>query len=152
MNLSLEPDGEIIPVYADNVEALSLVNNKGYTGELELLIANDAFKAAVLGEELVSGVQFENADAKPKEFALAFQFEGDVNEKRHWLYRCKCSRPNIASSTKGDSIEPVNDTLSITVRPRIGDKLVKASVDNTTENTTIYANWFSEVYEKSTEV
>jgi len=151
VNLSLEADGETIPLYGDNVEITSLVLNKGYTGELELLLANDQFRVDVLGEELVDGVLHENANARPKEFALAFQFEGDVYEKRYWLYRCKCTRPTIASGTTGDSIEPVNDTLSITVRPRVSDKEIKASCENTTENIAKYDTWFSAVYEKSTE-
>ncbi len=150
VNLSLSADGESTSVYADNIEAFTMVTNNGYSGDIEFLIIPDAFKSDILGEEVAGGVQFESAKTQPSEFALMFQFEGDQSAKRHLLYRCKCTRPNIESSTQTNTTEAKNETLSITVRPRNkADKYVKASVLDTTETHDIYEAWFSAVYEKA---
>jgi phi13 family phage major tail protein len=151
VNLNLEADGEIIPIYADNVEKTSIDLNRGYTGELEILIADDTFKAAVLGQRIVNGILHEGANDKPVEFALAYTFSGDVMGTRHWFYRCKCSRPAIGSGTTGQSVEPVHDTLSFTARPRVTDKETAVHCPNTTALATIYSNWFTAVYEEEDE-
>ncbi len=147
--ITLSQVGENVDLYADNTVAITLQFNQGYDGTITFLKISDEFRQDVLGETVDSaGVQIENADAIPSEFALLFQFEGDVTEKRHVLYRCRCQRPNMSSKTKTNSVEVDNQELSLTVRPRTTDKRVKAGVIRDTLTEAIYNSWFTSVYEQ----
>lgn len=116
VNLSLDQDGETNKFRADNIDYYTSVSNNGYSGDLELALVPDAFLTTVMGEvkDSTNGLQYEAADAKPKAFALLFQFEGDANATRHVLYNCKATRPTVASQTTDTTIEPVTETISIT--------------------------------------
>lgn len=116
VNLSLEQDGETNKFRADNIDYYTSISNNGYSGDLELALIPDAFLTTVMGEvkDATNGLQYEAADAKPKAFALLFQFEGDANATRHVLYNCKATRPTLASQTTDTTIEPVTETISIT--------------------------------------
>ena len=148
VNLTISPQGESTPVYADNIEYHVFTQNNGYDGSIEMIQIPDSFKADILGETLTeSGVQVENSNAKLSKFALLFQFEGDITAKRHVLYYCQASRLDVESATKADSAEVSTDTLNITVRPRPDTKDVKA---NSTEsvNPDVYNAWFADVWSK----
>lgn len=143
VNLSLSQEGERNIFYADNLEYYVSQNNSGYSGTLEVALLPEAFKTDILGEADQNGVLVEHANVNPSEFALLFEFQGDTNAARHCLYRCICSRPDVASATKKASIEPQTETLDITAVPRASDYVVKAScADNTA---TAYADWFTAV-------
>lgn len=149
VNMSLSPEGNEDPFYADDVIYYLTSTNNGYTGTLELALVPDSFYTDVLGFEQGSdGVMYESADAKGKEFALLFEFQGDAHAVRHALYRCKVARPDVAGATKEDSITPQTETLDLTVMPRINDQLVKSRCPAT--NTTVYEAWFTAVHEKPT--
>ena len=145
--LTLDTAGEEITEYADNIVWYAQNVNQGYTGSLELEELPDAFRTAILGDELdQSNVLWENADAEPTQFALLFQFQigGDasVNGKRGCLLRCTASRPSAAMNTKEATITPNHDTLNIVAMPRVNDHLVRASAESTSS---AYANWFTAV-------
>lgn len=149
--VSLEPSGEEITEFADNVEWFIQALNNGYTGTLELEEIPESFRTDVMGEEKDSAdVLWENSTANQKEFALLFQFEiaddPSVTGKRTALLRCKASRPQIAGSTKGANITPEHETLNITAMPRINDHYTKASCESTSAK---YATWFSAVVTKT---
>lgn len=147
--ITLSQVGENVDLYADNIPAITLQSNQGYDGSITFLTIPDEFRQDILGETVDSaGVQIENADAIPSEFALLFQFEGDSTGKRHVLYRCRCQRPNMSSKTKTNSIETDNQELTLTVRPRTTDKRVKAGVIQNTTTEAIYNSWFTSVYEQ----
>lgn len=147
--ITLSQVGENTDFFADNTVAFSLQSNQGYDGTMTFLSISDEFRQDILGETVDSaGVQIENADAKSSEFALLFQFEGDVSGKRHILYRCRCQRPNMSSKTKTNSIESDNQELTLTVRPRTTDKRVKAGVIKDVTSETVYNAWFTSVYEQ----
>lgn len=145
VNLSISPEGESEPFYADDIIYYQSQSNNGYTGSLEVALLPDSFYTDVLGETTDnSDVVSEYANAVTKEFALLFEFQGDVNATRHCLYRCTASRPEIASATKEAGITPQTETLDITVMPRINDQLTKRKCLATSA---AYANWFTQVYE-----
>lgn len=145
VNLSISPEGESEPFYADDIIYYQSQSNNGYTGSLEVALLPDSFYTDILGETTDnSDVVSEYANAVTKEFALLFEFQGDVNATRHCLYRCTASRPEIASATKEASITPQTETLDITVMPRINDQLTKRKCLATSA---AYANWFTQVYE-----
>lgn len=147
VNLSMAAQGEQTPFRADNVDYYISSSNNGYEGDLELALVPDEFKIACLGASTDSnGILVEKTDDKAAAFALLFQFEGDEKARRHVLYNCKASRPDVASQTTDTSISPVTETLSIRATGRTGDGLVKASTVDGDNTSTQYTGWFNAVY------
>lgn len=146
VKVSFSASGDSNPFYADNIVYHNTKTNAGYEGDLEIALIPDSFRISVLGEEEIDGMLVENSDAQGQEFALMFQFEGDVSGKRHIMYRCSAGRPDIASSTKEESTTPNTSTLSITCMARENDHRVKSSLLEA-KNPTRYANWFKTVQE-----
>lgn len=145
--LTLDTAGEEITEYADNIVWYAQSVNQGYTGTLELEELPDAFRTAILGDEMDnSDVLWESADAEPTQFALMFQFQvgGDssVSGKRGCLLRCTASRPSANMNTKEATITPNHDTLNIVAMPRTNDHLVKATCESTSAK---YDTWFNAV-------
>lgn len=154
VSLSLSPQGETSPFYADNISYWIGVSNTGYEGELEMARVIDSFKTDVLGYKRDNkDVIFEDANANPVHFALIFQFEGDQKATRHVMYNCTAARPEAAGNTKAESIEPQTETVSITATSiyvsSLDADIVKSETVNSTDSTT-YAGWFSAVYVPST--
>ena len=145
VSIGLDPEGDNVVFYADNIAYWTGNGNNGYNGDLEIARVIDSFRTDILGDVVdAKGVIFENTEAPIKHFALLFEFDGDVNAIRHVLYNCAASRPSIESETKEDTIEPGTETLSLTADPR-EDGLVKSRTGDTTDATT-YANWYKSVY------
>lgn len=144
VNLSLSPEGESNPFYADDITYFQSASNNGYSGTLEVALLPDSFKTDILGDIVsTSGIMVEHASVQPAEFALLFEFQGDDKATRHALFRCTCTRPDVASQTKEASITPVTETLNITAMPRMNDYVVKGSCPQTAS--TAYNAWFSAV-------
>ncbi len=113
VSLSLDPNGEPSNFYADGYAYYTVSNNMGYEGDLELAMVPESFLTDVLKEALDENkVLLENANAETENFALLFEFDGDVRKIRHVLYNCSAARPTIESQT---------ETLSITVAPLASD-------------------------------
>lgn len=153
VSISLDPQGETSPFYADNIVYYTSVANAGYEGDLELAKIPDSFLTDCLGYvEDKNDVLLEDANASPVNFALMFQFEGDAHAKRTVLYNCVATRPSMSGSTKEESIEPQTETISIvatTVYNAVLDKdLVKASA--TPAQTAQYNSWLTAVYQTTT--
>ena len=147
VNLSLDAEGDSTPFYADDVVYFRSVSNNGYSGSLELALVPDWFRETILQETADSnGVLAEYSTVTdPVCFAMLFEFDGDAKNIRHVLYNCSCSRPSISSGTKETSINPVTETLNISIDPREEDGLVKCRTgDDTTTET--YNGWYSNVY------
>lgn len=149
VNLALSPTGDAVEFAADdNPGYFSSPTNSGYEGTLEMALAPDTFRVDALGEEVdAKNVQFENAGALAKAFALLFEFKGDQRQTRHVLYNCKATRPNLEGSTKSKSIEPKTDTLNVTVSPN-PDGMVKAKTTDETD-AAVFDNWYAEVQQKA---
>lgn len=151
VNLSLDQEGETNKFRADNIDYYTSISNNGYSGDLELALIPDSFMKDVMGETVntSTGLQYEDANAKPLPFALLFQFEGDANATRHVMYYCKATRPSVASQTTDTTIEPVTETISITATARkitVGTSevsIVKAKCDETAS--TAYNAFFTTV-------
>ena len=147
VNLSLSAEVEDNPFYADDVVYFRTIGNNGYSGTLEIALIPDDFRTNVLLEEQNSGVFVENAAAIPKEFALLFEFQGDVYATRRLFYRFTVSRPDVNAATKEESIEPQTETLNLVVMPRIDNQDVKASCPATVGG--VYSAWYDSVWEKA---
>lgn len=147
-SISLSSSGDATTWHADNTVYFATNANNGYEGDLVVASLPDSFKTDVLGQTLdAKGFLVERADATPKEFALLFQFQGDVHAVRHCMYRCTASRPEVSSSTVEDTIEPQDQTISITAMPRVTDKVVKAECSYDDGADSSYAKWFTAIQE-----
>lgn len=148
--LSLEPQGENSPFYADNIVYWVGANNTGYQGDLEIARVIDSFKKDVLG--MINdgkSVLVEDANAPAVHFALLFQFEGDDKATKHVMYNCTATRPSAAGNTKAESIEPQTESITITAtsvyNATLDADIVKAEANGDSDSTT-YSNWFNTVY------
>lgn len=141
--LSLDAEGSSDPFYADDQVYFQGVANNGYSGSITLADVPDAFLTTIMKEVHDSnGAYIENADINPLEFAIAFEFKGDEKKRRHVFYRCKATRPSVASSTKEDSIEPNTLELEFAAMPRLDNSYVKARAE---EGDTAYSSWYGDV-------
>lgn len=151
VSLSLDPEGEASPFYADNIAYWIGNGNNGYSGDLEMAKIIDNFKKDVLGYiEDSHGAIIEDANAQTVHFALMFQFEGDVKATRHVMYNCTATRPGAESETKGESVEPGTETITITAttiyNASLGTEIVKAELTDGVYSTG-YSSWFTTVYQ-----
>ena len=145
VSISLDANGEPENFYADGIAYYVINNNMGYEGDLELELIPESFRTDVLKEELDgNGVLIENSDVELANFALLFEFDGDIKHIRHVLYNCSASRPGIEGQTNEDTKEVQTETLTIKATPLPGG-MVKAKTGNTTDATT-YDNWYKSVY------
>lgn len=150
VSLSLEPQGESEPFYADNIVYYTSVANNGYEGDLELAKIPESFLTDVLGYAADgNGVLYEDANAPAVHFALMFQFEGDAHAKRHVMYNCTATRPAVSGNTKEDSITPATETITVTAttiyNAALDKDIVKASCTPT--EATQYNGWLTTVYQ-----
>ena len=150
VSLSMEPQGENEPFYADDSIYVLLSSSSNYEGDLELALIPEDFYTDILHEELDSnGVMAEVEDPELEHFALLFEISGDQHKVRHVFYNCVCSRPTVETSTVEDTKEPQTDTLSLTAMPLING-YVKAKTTSTTSDD-VYDSWFDQVYEPQSE-
>lgn len=148
VELALETRGESAEFYADDMLYWTASNNQGYNATLTIARLTNQFREEVLAEEKhqTDGVLVEKQDAKPKNIAFLFEFDGDEKATRHLLYNCSVSRPGKTGATKTDSVEPNTSELTMIAMPRSSDRAVKVSTTPDT-TTSIYDNWYDSVYE-----
>lgn len=149
VSLSMDPSGDAVNFYADNVNYFSQTPNAGYSGTLTIALLPDEFRVDVLGDKLDSnGALVEDANAVTKKFALMFQFEGDDKATRHVMYNCSAARPSVSGNTKEESIEVQTEELNLTAGAiyvaSLDTNITKAKVQ---KEDSPYANWFNAVYQ-----
>ncbi len=105
----------------------------------------ESFRTDVLKESLDdNSVLVESANVETANFALLFEFDGDVKKIRHVLYNCSAARPNIESTTNEEEIEVQTETLAITAAPLANGYVKARTGDSTTD--TVYTGWYTAVY------
>ena len=105
----------------------------------------ESFRTDVLKESLDdNSVLVESANVETANFALLFEFDGDVKKIRHVLYNCSAARPNIESATNEEEIEVQTETLAITAAPLANGYVKARTGDSTTD--TVYTGWYTSVY------
>lgn len=154
VSISLDPEGSTTKKFADNIVWYTSTTNAGYSGDLEIVELTDDFRKDILGEKEIEGVLVENSDAVVTEFALLFQINGDVFDRRIVMWRNTVERPSINGDTKEDTTEAQDDTITITTMPRENDHNVKGKILMPQEGDTDYEtkkakydNWFKSVWE-----
>lgn len=149
VNLTLSPAGETVQFYADNRVYYEENTNNGYEGSIEIALIPDSFRKDILGDiEDANGALFETADAKPKHFALLYEFDGDVHKTRYVDYYVLAARPDVSGATTTNTKEPQTETLNITVRPAPDTRLVRGRVKPDQPG---YDTFFDAVYLKADE-
>lgn len=150
ISMDLGAEGETTKLRADGMDYYVSIANNGYAGDLNLAMVPDWFKAKYLGHTIseVDKVLVEDAGIEPKPFAMLFRFLGDVHARRHVLYNCMASRPNIKGENKDNSREPDTEALSLTASP-LPDRKVKASTTAETPQA-VYDGWNTAVWVKDT--
>ena len=141
-------EGKDSTFYADNQQYYVTTSNNGYTGDLEMALVPDAILAEILGWTVdTNGMLIEDADGIAKEFALLGQVEGDEKNRRFVYYDCKASRPAKENKTKGESVEPATDVLSLTIMPIEvnGKRIVKGVMELSNTNSVAYNAFFDAV-------
>lgn len=151
VNLSLDPQGEVVRFRADNINYWVGESNNGYEGDYESALIPDSFKTDILNYIVDgNGVLVESSDLEGQSFALLFQFKGDKHGTRHVMYNCIATRPAVASQTTEETTEPVTETSTITASPiynaALAKNIVKASIDPEDDQTT-YDGWYTAVYQ-----
>lgn len=149
-SLSLEPQGENTPFYADDVNYFTSNSNAGYQGDLELALIPEDFLVDVLGFKAdTNGIVYEDTNAPVVPFALLFEFDGDENAVKYAMYHCTATRPSVASSTRTETTEPQTETITVTATSVYNSALdcyiPKAYCTSTQE--TQYAAWYGAVYQ-----
>ena len=129
VSITLDPEGESTPFYADDIVYYRSNGNNGYTGSLELALVPDWFREEYLREiKDGRGVLVESSNIREQSyFALLFEFSGDQHKIRHVMYKCSVTRPSVASQTRENSDNPVTETLNITCDP-LEDGIVNSRV------------------------
>lgn len=149
VNLSLEPQGDREPFYADDIEYFVSISNTGYEGDLEIALVPESFEKDVLKAiEDIKKVLYEEVSPEIVHFALLFQFAADKKAIRHCFYNCTAMRPTVEGETKGENIEPQTESLSLRAGSiyieSLDKDVVKAKTKADTDATT-YDNWFTTV-------
>lgn len=144
VSLKLEASGDSNPFYADDMIYWNQYSNNGYEGELEIALIPEEFEVQVLGYiKDKNGAIIEANASKAKNYAMAFEFDGDVTQTRHIFYNCSSSRPNIEGATTEDKTEPQTDTINITTAPASDTGYVKARLE---KGQTGYDTFFATPY------
>lgn len=135
VSISESVQGQNTPFYADNGVYYNASSNQGYELTATFARIPDEFRVDVLGDTIVNGGLYENANGRQKQFALLFQIEGDETEDKFVYYNCTATRPGTSSSTRTDTTEPNTNELTITAAPRTSDYAVRWITGETTEQT-----------------
>lgn len=145
VSISLEPNGEPESFYADGIEYYTISNNMGYDGDLELALIPESFRIDVLMESADKNkVLVENSNSETANFALIFEFDGDVNKIRHVLYNCSAARAKMEGKTNEEKREVQPETISIHSRP-LANGFVKSRTSDQTD-AEVYKNWYKQIY------
>lgn len=105
-------------IYADNQVITTVSAYSGQDITLSLTEIPDDFKKDCLGYKVAnSGELVEVTNAKPVEFALGIQIDGDAKNRRIWYYSCTATPVAESSSTKTDSVDVNTPQIAITAKP-----------------------------------
>lgn len=114
-SISMEPQGNLTPWYADNIVYYVSDDFNSYSGDLEVAKFLDMIMEQIWHEaEANNGIRYEEVGVEAVHFALLFEFKGDVEKVRHVFYNCTGTRPAVASSTTEGSTEPQTSKSTIT--------------------------------------
>ena len=148
VTLTLDPQGDVTPFYADGIVYYQTIANNGYSGDLEIARYPEQMLKDVWGMEEVATdlVLIEKSNVEPKPFALLYQIDGDADNQFYCLYNCTGTRPGIGSATTTETKEPQTQTSTITAVPLENNDVFARTTSQTPES--VRTAWFTKVYER----
>lgn len=148
VTLTLDPQGNTEPFYADGITYYQSIANNGYSGDLEMARFPDEMLEDIWGFELDSTdkVLMENANKEPRSFALLYQIDGDINEDNYCLYNCSGTRPGIGGTTNTESKTPQTKSSTISAIPMADGNIMARTTKDTPKE--VRDNWYEQVYQK----
>ena len=104
VSLTLNPQGDKQPFYADDRVYYQDETNNGYEGTLVMAYHTDQVAQDIFGNSLdeTTGILVENVEDKVSQIALMYEFDGDSNKVRHVNYNVLLGRPTVASETNAE--------------------------------------------------
>lgn len=145
VSLSLDPQGEVTPFYADGIVYYQTVSNNGYSGDLEMARFPDQMMQDIWGFQLgEDGVLTEYNNKEASAFALLYQIDGDADNQFYCLFNCSATRPDPGSSTTTETKEPKTQTCTISAVPLEDNRVMSRTTSTTAE--AVKKAWFESVY------
>lgn len=149
VNLNMDPSGEQEVFRADDVDYFVVNGAGGYEGTLEMARVIDQVRQDLLGDELIDGVLVEFDNKEAVVFALLWEFDGDQRARRHVMYGCTMTRPNLSGATTGENNQKTPQTQTVNIKSTAGpDHKAKASTNASTPAAT-YDGWYQSVFGKT---
>ena len=150
VSMDLSAQGEITKFRADATDYIVTENNNGYEGDITFAMIQDWFRQKYMNNRLSEKdkVMTESANMGSKKFALLYEFLGDKKHRRHVLYSCIATRPNIKGENKENQKEPDTEAMTITASPLANGDVKSSTTSDTPE--TVYEGWFKSVWTKDT--
>ena len=141
VSFSPEEQSESNKFYADNVVYWSGYTGGTFEGDLEVAKFDDTFKTQFLGyiSKADGGLGVVKNATKPNVY-IAFQVEGDAESRRIIMYNCSLGGITREYSTEEESIEPVTETINVTVA---GDNKTGVSMVSYNQGATGYSTLFT---------
>lgn len=151
-SMEMSAEGDTSKIRADGVDYIVITSNNGYSGTFNFVKVDDQFKVDCLSEVVdeTTGIQYEDADADPRPFAVMGEFKGDMEGIRWIYYNCVASRPKQAGDNKDNQKEPDTEELSVTVSPLPVEidgedrNIVRGGITKSMNETT-FNEWFKQV-------
>lgn len=148
VTLTMDPQGEVTPFYADGITYYQSTANNGYAGDLEIARIPDQMLKDIWGvEEDTNKVLVENSTVEPNPFALLYQIDGDTDNQHYCLYNCTGTRPGIGGTTNTQTKTPQTQKSSITAVPLENGEVMARTTKATSEE--VRSNWYKKVYQKA---
>lgn len=136
-----EEQSESNKFHADNGVYWAGYTGGSFEGDLEVAKFDDAFKTNFLGyiSKADGGLGVVKNATKPSVY-IAFQVEGDAESRRIIYYNCSLGGINREYNTIEENIEPVTETISVTVA---GDNKTGVSMVAYSQTATGYSTLFT---------
>ena len=147
ISISMDPQGDLRPFRADNMNYYVFDDFTGYQGDVEVARFVDAIMAAIWHEATAANsIKYEATGLEAVHFAVLFEFKNDAKRTRHVFYNCVGTRPSVASATTGETVEPQTEKTTLTATPiyvpAISKNVIKARCE---EGDAAYNNWYTAV-------
>ena len=119
VSLTMDPQGESNPFYADDSKFYVSTSNDGYEVTVETALTPDWFSEQYLGQTKdTDGNLVEQNTDTPSHFAALFEFTGDKKAIRHCLFYCQASRPTQEAEKRSKAQSSQSTRLAKTAAQR----------------------------------
>lgn len=141
VSFSPEEQSEASNFYADNIVYWSGYSGGTFEGDLEVAKYDDDFKKQFLGyKELTDGGLANVKGAIKPNVYIAFEVEGDAEQRRIIMYNCALGGITREYNTIEENKEPTTETIAVTVT---GDNETGVSMASYTPNDAGYEDLFT---------